>query len=87
MAAVYFMGVKKVTSKKSGKDFYPANFLCLNNWGDWSIMTKFCADSSVYSDLLSVEVGSPVICQLGMQGELLQAVPHDSVPALLLDGD
>lgn len=86
MAAVYFLGAKKITSKKSGKDFYPANFLTLNSWGDWSVSTKFCASVDVYEDLIdNVEIGAPVVCTLGMNGELLSVVQHDSVPALELD--
>ena len=87
MAAVYFLGVKTVTSKKSGKTFYPANFLCKNSWGDWTVVTKFCASEEVYDDLQDIDVGAPVVCSLGMQGELLQCVQHDTVPALLLDDD
>lgn len=86
MAACYFLGVKKITSKKSGKDFYPANFLCLNSWGDWTTVTKFCESESVFEEILdNVDVGAPVVCTLGMNGELLKCIQHDSVPALELD--
>lgn len=87
MAAVYFLGAKTVKSKKSGKEFYPANFLCKNAWGDWSVLTKFCDSEEVYEECLDIDVGAPVVCSLGMQGELLKIVQHDSVPALLLDDD
>lgn len=87
MAAVYFLGAKQVISKKSGKAFYPANFLCKNGWGDWSVLTKFCDSEEVYEECLDIDIGAPVVCSLGMQGELQKIVQHDSVPALLLDDD
>lgn len=87
MSAVYFLGVKKITSKKNGKDFYPANFLHKNNWGDWFVSTKFCANADVANELLDIPIGSPVICNLGMGGELISCTDHDSVPALPLDDD
>ena len=85
MAACYFLGAKRITSKKSGKEFFPANFLCLNSWGDWSVITKFCESEDVYEEVTDIDIGSPVICTLGMSGELLKCCAHDSVPALELD--
>lgn len=85
MSAVYFMGAKCITSKKSGKIFYPANFLTKNNWGDWQIVTKFCDNADVFSDVNEIPVGSPVVCTFGMNGELLKCIDHDSVPVLDLD--
>lgn len=88
MSAVYFLGAKKIISKKSGKEFYPANFLCKSNWGDWQVVTKFCVNEEVFEDVYdNIDIGAPVVCSLGMQGELLSCVQHDSVPALLLDDD
>lgn len=87
MSAVYFLGAKEVKSKKSGKSFYPANFLCKNNWGDWQVLTKFAANEQMYEELIDIDVGAPVVCSLGMSGELLKVVQHDTVPALLLDDD
>ena len=89
MSAVYFLGAKCINSKKSGKEFFPATFLTKNNWGDWSVSTKFCDSRQVFLDLVeNVDVGAPVVCTLGMNGELLQAVQHDSFPALeLVDDD
>lgn len=87
MSAVYFLGAKVVTSKKSGKEFYPANFLCKNAWGDWTVVTKFCDTEEVYEEVSDIDVGAPVVCSLGMQGELLKCCQHDSVPPLLLDDD
>lgn len=85
MSAVYFLGVKEIKSKKSGKTFYPANFLTKNNWGDWQVLTKFCASPDVYQAVCDIDVGAPVVCSLGMTGELCNVVQHDTVPALLLD--
>lgn len=88
MSACYFMGCKKITSKKNGNDYYPANFLIKNGWGDWQIVTKFCDTPDVFEEILaSVEVGAPVVCTLGMQGELLKCIQHDSVPVLELDNE
>lgn len=87
MSSVYFLGVKEVTSKKSGKKFYPANLLCKNAWGDWTVLTKFCDSEEVYEEAQDIDVGAPVVCSLGMQGDLLKIVQHDTVPALLLDDD
>lgn len=85
MSAVYFMGCKEVKSKKSGKTFFPASFLTKNGWGDWSIITKFCDSADVAAECFDIPVGSPVVCTLGMGGELLKCIDHDSVPALELD--
>ena len=85
MSAVYFMGCKKVSSKKSGKTFFPASFLVKNSWGDWTIMTKFCESADVAAECMDIPVGSPVVCTLGMGGELLKCIDHDSVPVLELD--
>lgn len=83
MSACYFLGAKRITSKKSGKDFFPASFLALNNWGDWDIFTKFCADEGVYSDIIAnVPKGYPVQCSLDMGGALVQCVPVDNIPPL-----
>lgn len=87
MATVYFLGAKKITSKKSGKTFYPVNFLCKNSWGDWTVATKFCDSEEIYEEALDIDVGAPVVCSFGMSGELLKVVQHDTVPALLLDDD
>lgn len=86
MAACYFLGAKRIISKKSGRDFFPANFLIKNNWGDWTVVTKFCDSYDVFCEILDdVEVGAPVVCTLGMNGELLKVIQHDSVPVLQLD--
>lgn len=86
MAACYFLGVKCITSKKSGREFYPATFLIKNNWGDWGTVTKFCDSHDVFMDIMDeIEVGAPVVCTLGMNGELLKVIQHDSVPVLQLD--
>lgn len=86
MAACYFLGAKCITSKKSGKEFFPATFLIKNNWGDWQSVTKFCDSAAVFQDIKqNVDLGAPVVCTLGMNGELLKVVQHDSVPALELD--
>lgn len=83
MAAVYFLGAKSITSKKSGKEFFPANFLTKNAWGDWTVATKFCASEEVYEDITdNILVGSPVICSLDMNSNIIRCVAHDSVPAL-----
>lgn len=83
MAAVYFLGVKEIKSKKSGKHFYPAKFLTLNAFGEWDIFTKFCESEDVYEDIVdNILVGSPVVCSLDMSGSLLKCVPHDTFPAL-----
>lgn len=85
MAACYLLGVKSVTSKKSGKTFFPATFLVKNSWGDWSTVTKFCDSVDVANEVHEIPIGSPVVCTLGMNGELLKCIDHDSVPALELD--
>lgn len=85
MSAVYFMGCKKVESKKSGKVFFPANFLTKNSFGDWSIITKFCASADVAAECMDILPGSPCVCTLGMNGELLKCIEHSSCPALELD--
>lgn len=86
MAACYFLGAKRITSKKSGREFYPATFLIKNNWGDWGTVTKFCDSYDVFMEIMDdVEVGAPVVCTLGMNGELLKVIQHDSVPVLQLD--
>lgn len=88
MAACYFMGCKKITSKKSGETYYPCNFLVKNRWGDWEIVTKFANCCEVFEEILvTVEVGAPVVCTLDMSGGLLKCIQHDSVPALELDND
>lgn len=85
MAACYFLGAKSIKSKKSGKFFYPAKFLSVNAWGEWEIFTKFCASEEVFDSITDdVIVGAPVVCTLDMQGNVLQCVAHDSVPALEL---
>lgn len=86
MAACYFLGAKRITSKKSGREFYPATFLIKNTWGDWCTVTKFCDSYDVFVDIKDeIEVGAPVVCTLGMNGELLKVIQHDSVPVLQLD--
>lgn len=85
MGAVYFLGCKKITSKKSGKAFFPAKFLVKNSFGDWDTMTKFCDSADVAAECMEIPLGSPVVCTLGMGGELLKCINHDSVPALELD--
>ncbi len=85
MSAVYFMGVREVESKKSGKTFYPASFLFRNSWGNWVVESKFCSSSSVANDIEeNVLVGSAVVCTLGMGGELVSCVPDDTIPMLEL---
>ena len=86
MGTVYFMGAKAIQSKKSGKKFFPATFLHQNSWGDWETVTKFCDSEDVFTQIQAeCEVGAPVALQLGLSGEVLGAVQHDTVPALLLD--
>lgn len=85
MAAVYFLGSKEITSKKSGRKFFPCTFLTRNNWGDWTTVTKFCDSETVFQSTKDIEIGSPVVCSFGMNNELLNVVAHDTVPALLLD--
>lgn len=83
MSACYFLGAKRITSKKSGKDYFPASFLALNSWGDWDKFTKFCASEGAYQDLIAnVPVGYPVQCSLDMQGALVQCVPVDGIVPL-----
>lgn len=86
MAACYFLGVKRVVSKKSGKDYFPATFLTKNNFGDWVTVTRFCADCPTYAALHDdCRIGDPVVVSLDMNGNVIQCVPHESVPALELD--
>lgn len=88
MSVCYFLGVKSIKSKKSGKEFYPANFLTKDNWGNWTVLTRFCADESVFEDITdNVLEGSPVLCSLDLNNSLIKCVPHDSVPALVLPED
>lgn len=85
MSACYFLGVKKITSKKSGKDFYPATFLSKSNFGDWQSFTKFCESEGVYQDILeNVAVGFPVVVSLDMNGSIIRCVPHDTFPPIEL---
>lgn len=85
MAACYLLGVKSVTSKKSGKTFYPVTLLTRNNFGDWETRTAFCADEGVYQTINeSCSIGDPVVCSLDMTGNLIQCVSHDSFPPLQL---
>lgn len=86
MAACYFLGAKRITSKKSGREFFPATFLIKNSWGDWVTVTKFCDSCGTFCEIHDeIEVGAPVVCTLGMNGELLKVIQHDSVPVLQLD--
>ena len=86
MAACYFLGAKKIISKKNGREFYPATFLTRNNFGDWQTVTRFCSEQSVFDALIiACTVGDPVVVSLDMNGNVLQCVPHESVPALELD--
>ncbi|MBQ8921420.1 MAG: hypothetical protein IJ060_04570 [Oscillospiraceae bacterium] len=85
MSACYFLGVKKVTSKKSGKVYFPCTLLSKNSWGDWETFHKFCDSEAVYQDILeNVFPGMPVVVSLDMTGSVLRCVPHDSFPPLEL---
>lgn len=84
MAVCYFLGAKKITSKKSGKDFYPVTFLTINNWGDWDCIHKFCCESAFLSAVNDCPVGYPVVVTLDMLGNVLNIVPRDDIPPLEL---
>lgn len=78
----YFLGAKKIHSKKKDEDFFCVTLLSRNNWGDWETFTKFC-DESLFNDVVqNVAVGFPVICSFDMGGSLIQCIAHDTVPPL-----
>ena len=84
MAVTYFLGAKKIHSKKKNEDYFCVTLLSRNNWGDWQTFTKFC-DQSVYDSIIDdVGLGFPVVCSFDMGGSLVQCVAHDTVPPLEL---
>lgn len=83
MSVCYFLGAKKVTSKKSGKDYFPCTFLSQNSWGDWETFHKFCDGQETFTNLVSeISVGIPVIVALDMVGNVTNCVPNDDIPPI-----
>lgn len=88
MAACYLMGARDGVGKKSGKWYGMVNLLTKNGFGNWCIMDVFCASRDVFDNIAKeCTIGDPVVCSMNIQGQLVECVAHDSVPALQLDED
>lgn len=84
MAGTYFMGARSFTSK-AGKALATASFLTKGNFG-WNIVQKWIHPEQLEM-FKGVSVGSAVICNLDMSGNIVDIAVNESLPELLLDDD
>ena len=85
MAGTYFMGARAFTSKK-GKALATADFLTMGAFG-WTIVQKWVDPATVDDVYSDIPVGSPVLCQLDMAGNIIDVAINPAIPELLLDTD
>ena len=83
MAGTYFMGARSFTSKK-GKTLATADFLTKGNFG-WQIIQKWITPEQAEGFHSDIPIGTPVIAQLDMSGNLLSLLPNDKIPELMID--
>lgn len=86
MAAIsYFLGAKKVISKKNGGIYFFVTILRLNRYGDWESVTYDCDCDSTFEKIKSeCESGFPVVAIRDADDLLISCTPVDDVEPLNL---
>lgn len=84
MAGTYFMGARAFTSK-AGKALATASFLTKCMFG-WKVVDKWIQPEQLEM-FQGIPIGSAVVCNLDMSGNIVDIAVNDSLPELLLDDD
>lgn len=82
--AVYLMGYRDGTGKKSGKWYGMLKLLALNNFQQWSIMDVFCESKDVFDSAVECGLYEPVLVSTNLSGQITGCINDESHDALNL---
>lgn len=86
MAAIsFYLGAKRVTSKKNGQTYLFVSVLRLNRYGDWESIAYDCDCTETFEKIKSeCEPGFPVVITRDSDDYLVSCTPVDDFEPLNL---